>query len=212
MATCLHTRLTVRSLLFATVMLVVLAGTRVSNAQQVAPALELGAGVDAHVAGGADASAVHLRGAVGVQVGRYAALLVGETMTMTPGDPALDSPTLESRGYGFAVRAELLALPQRFAQLQAGVVWRDLTGAEEVTRTCGEFGGCVAGYYQEVPAYQDAGIFVAGTIGLRTGGPIWAGAGLQLGVAHVAIDRPGTGPDARGVLVWASLTALLGGR
>lgn len=183
-----------------------------ADAQQIAPALEVDTGYSQHVGSGADGIGLHARGALGVQVGRVAALGVVERMVLTPGDDDLDSAELSSAGAGFAVRVDMWQRRDRFVQIAAGVTWYDLEGDEDVTRTCDQFGTCIAGWYFERPAYSHVGAHVAGSIGLRSRSDIWAGLGVRLGLTHFTLDRPGTGPDTHGILVRLSLIGVVGGQ
>ena len=197
-----------RQTIFLTVALA-LAAPRAAAADRAGPAFDLTLGV-ALPPGLEAAGSVYTRAGAGVQVGRVAGLLHGELFGLDPEDPTLDSDSLRGSGLGGGIRIELARSRKHYIQLQTGVSWRRLKGNEEVRRACDTFGTCTAGFYLEQPDYRDTSPYVAIAIGARGGGDIWPGFGAQLGVSKMSVDRPGTGPDANGALIWLAVQFVIG--
>ena len=181
----------------------------VATADRAGPAMDLSLGLA--VPPGADAEGgIYTRAGVGVQMKGVAAMLHGELFSLEPSDPTLDSTTLRGSGLGGSVRVELARSVSHYLQVQAGVSWRHLEGNEQVRRACDVFGTCAAGFYLEEPDYRDIAPWVAVSLGMRGKSRIWPGFGAQLGVGEMTIDRPGTGPDAHGVIIWLSAQFVIG--
>jgi hypothetical protein len=79
-----------------------------------------------------------------------------------------------------------------------------------VRRACSVFGTCAAGFYLERPDYQDFAPYAAIAVGVRGRSRIWPGFGAQLGIGDMTIDRPGTGPDAHGAIIWLATQFVIG--
>jgi hypothetical protein len=188
---------------------VALAVPGVAAADRAGPALDLTIG--AGIPPGAEAEGgVYSRAGAGIQVGRIAGMVHGELFSMTPADATLDSTNLRGSGLGGSVRVDLARKQQYYLHAQAGMSWRRLRGNEEVRRACGVFGTCAAGFYTERPDYHDIAPFLAIGVGVRGRGDIYPGFGAQLGFGEMTIDRPGTGPDAHGAIIWLSFQFVIG--
>jgi len=188
-----------------------LAAPRLAAADRAAPAADLVVGGVTYP-GVDSAGGAYARLGGGLQVGRIAAMLHAELFSVSPDDETLDTDYLRGSGLGGSMRVDLQQAPQHYLQIQAGVSFRSLRGDEEVRRACSVFGTCVAGFYLEQPRYTDVAPFVAIGAGVRGKSRIWPGFGGQLGLGTFEIDRPGTGPDSRGVIVWLSAQFVIGGR
>lgn len=186
-----------------------LAAPRVAAADRAGPALDLTFGIA--LPPGLEASGgMFTRAGAGLQVGRVAGLVHGELFALEPEDPTLDSESLRGSGVGGSMRIELAQSRQYFIQFQAGINYRRLEGNGEVRRACDVFGTCAAGFYLETPDYRDTAPYVAIAMGVRGKGRIWPGFGGQLGIGKMSVDRPGTGPDANGAIIWLAAQFVIG--
>jgi len=176
----------------------------------VGPALDLGLAVG--IPSGDVAPNEHAFGhaGFGIQVGRIAALVHVEAMDFGTVDESLDSPELEMRGRGVSVRVELARDRHYYVHLRTGYTWRRFGGTADVRRGCTVFGGCDAGFYREVPAYEDAAPWMSIGVGIRAASRIWPAIGGELGIAPLTIDRSGDAADAQGAMVWLGLNLSLG--
>lgn len=152
----------------------------------------------------------YIRFGAGVQYGRAALLLQVDATSLTPPDPSLDSSGLTVYGKGAGLRVELVQRRGMYLHLTAGYTLRHQAGQEEVRRGCSTFGGCDAGFFQEVPDYHDGAPWLSIGFGGRGKRSIWPGLGAELGLAPMTIDRSGVAPDAHGVVVWFGVNATLG--
>ena len=94
--------------------------------------------------------------------------------------------------------------------VRGGWRWRWLLGDGDLPRTCTVNGGCTAGYYVDSPTYAAHGPTVAIGVGGRTRGDTWGAFGLELGIGHAIIRRPGTNPDLGDTMVSLGLNIALG--
>jgi hypothetical protein len=176
----------------------------------VGPALEFGAGTGAASDDIGSSNGVFGHAAFGVQFSRVAVLLRAEGMDFRTANEAVDSPELEMRGTGLALRVELAHSRHYYVHLSTGITRRKFNGVSEVRRSCTVFGGCDAGFYREVPKYEDDAPWMSISAGLRASGRVWPAIGVELGVGPMTIDRSGNAPDEQGAIVWFALNLAVG--